>query len=80
MEHLSAKTVGAVGAALVPAPPAASAPGIRTTRAPALIAIIMGQPSPAEPAERMTPDSAVYAASCRACGGSYDKPWRRCTA
>ncbi|MGW2811792.1 hypothetical protein [Streptomyces sp. NPDC001450] len=39
-----------------------------------------GQPHPAEPAEQMTPASAVYTASRRTCGGSYDKPWRRCTA
>ncbi|MEV5877307.1 competence protein CoiA family protein [Streptomyces sp. NPDC052101] len=46
---------------------------------PELTAIILGRPHPAEPAEQMTPASAVYTASCRACGGSYDKPWRRST-
>ncbi|GHH25903.1 hypothetical protein [Streptomyces rubradiris] len=83
MEYLSAQIVGAAGAAAVPTPRRGRpgrAGGPCSCAQPELTAIIMGQPYPAEPAEQMTPASAVYAASCRACGGSYDKPWRRRTA
>lgn len=84
MEHLSEATVKAAGAtAAVPAPRTARpgrTGGPCSCAQPELTAIIMGQPHPAEPAEQMTPASAVYTASCRACGGSYDKPWRRRTA
>ncbi|MFD5575353.1 hypothetical protein ACFWJA_46805, partial [Streptomyces cadmiisoli] len=44
---------------------------------PQLTAMISGQAHLAEPCERMTPAAAVYTASCRTCGGPYDKPWRR---
>lgn len=44
---------------------------------PELSVTISGLPHPAEPADRMTPAAALYTASCRACGGPYDNPWRR---
>ncbi|MEU8544269.1 hypothetical protein AB0C52_30485 [Streptomyces sp. NPDC048717] len=43
---------------------------------PELIVTISGQPQLAEPSDRMTPAAALYTASCRTCGGPYDKPWR----
>ncbi|MGW9123073.1 competence protein CoiA family protein [Streptomyces sp. NPDC055663] len=84
MEHLSSAPAESAGQAKAPAPRRAR-PGPRRTEDPCscaepeLTAVIMGQPHPAEPAEQVTPASAVYTASCRACGGSYDKPWRRST-
>ncbi|MFD3699707.1 competence protein CoiA family protein [Streptomyces sp. NPDC058646] len=65
------------------APPQAEVPCPRRPAGPCacpepqLTAMISGQPQPAEPCEHMTPAAAVYAASCRTCGGAYDKPWRR---
>ncbi|MER6255235.1 hypothetical protein ABT224_28170 [Streptomyces sp. NPDC001584] len=44
---------------------------------PQLTALISGQEHLAEPCEQMTPAATVYTASCRTCGGPYDKPWRR---
>ncbi|MBT2470586.1 hypothetical protein J7E97_22635 [Streptomyces sp. ISL-66] len=44
---------------------------------PRLTAVISGQAHLAEPCELMTPAAAVYTASCRTCGGLYDKPGRR---
>ncbi|MFD3556858.1 competence protein CoiA [Streptomyces goshikiensis] len=82
MEHLSEATSGTTGTAAVPAPRRAH-PGPRPSGGPCsctkpeLTAVIMGQPHPAEPSEQMTPASAVYTASCHACGGAYEKPWRR---
>ncbi|MET9465936.1 competence protein CoiA family protein [Streptomyces sp. NPDC006544] len=81
-EHLPSASAGSAGPAAVPAPRRArprQTGGSCTCTKPELTVVIMGQPHPAEPAERTTPASAVYAASCRTCGGPYDKPWRRCT-
>lgn len=43
---------------------------------PQLTAVISGQAHLAEPCEFMTP-AGLYTASCRTCGGLYDRPWRR---
>lgn len=82
MEHLSEATTGRAAPAVVPAPRQPSA-GSRprsvrcSCTAPELTAVVMGQLHLAEPAEQLTPVSALYIAFCRACGGSYTKPWRR---
>ncbi|GKQ34628.1 competence protein CoiA family protein [Streptomyces sp. A012304] len=82
MEYLPAASADTGDTATVPASREAVQRPRRTggpcsCAEPKLTAIILGQPHPAEPAERMTPASAVYSASCLACGGPYDKPWRR---
>ncbi|MFJ9855660.1 competence protein CoiA family protein [Streptomyces sp. NPDC101150] len=82
MEHIQASPAGKAGTASASAPRAALPHPRRTggpccCAEPELTAIIQGRPHPAEPAEQMTPASAVYTASCRTCGGTYDKPWRR---
>ncbi|WP_421107019.1 hypothetical protein [Streptomyces sp. NEAU-S77] len=78
MEHIQAAPVATAAA---PAPRAASPLPQRTDgpyscTKPELTAIILDHPHPAKPTEQVTPASAVYTASCRTCGGSYDKPWR----
>ncbi|WP_030809021.1 hypothetical protein [Streptomyces sp. NRRL S-337] len=81
MEYLQ-ESAGKTDTAAVPAPSIARPRPRRTGRPcscaePELTAVILGQPHPAEPAGQMTPASIVHTASCRACGGSYNKPWRR---
>ncbi|MGV9454570.1 competence protein CoiA family protein [Streptomyces sp. NPDC003635] len=44
---------------------------------PRLVAQIHNAQYPAEPSDHMGPATAVFRARCRACGGTYDKPWRR---
>ncbi|WP_189305526.1 hypothetical protein [Streptomyces albospinus] len=84
MEHLSTAPADTADTADTAALPRRTRPrrtgGPCSCAEPELTAVILGQPHSAEPAEQTTPTSAVYTASCRTCGGSYDKPWRRSTA
>lgn len=42
-----------------------------------LVAQIQNAEYPAEPSDQMGPAAALFRAQCRACGGRYEKPWRR---
>lgn len=44
---------------------------------PQLVAKIQNAEYAAEPSEQMAPAAAFFRARCRACGGRYEKPWRR---
>lgn len=44
---------------------------------PQLFLRIDGRDHPAEPTDSFSPASALFQAQCRACGGSYERPWRR---
>ncbi|MFE3502975.1 competence protein CoiA [Kitasatospora sp. NPDC059160] len=48
-----------------------------TCATPQLVATIQNAQYPAEPSEQMGSATALFHAECRACGGRYDKPWRR---
>lgn len=48
-----------------------------TCIAPRLVARIQNAEYPAEPSGQMDPAAALFRAQCRACGGKYDRPWRR---
>ncbi|MER7467677.1 competence protein CoiA [Streptomyces sp. NPDC097981] len=48
-----------------------------TCATPQLIAKIQNAEYAAAPSEEMGPAAALFRAECRACGGRYDKPWRR---
>ncbi|WP_369214977.1 hypothetical protein [Streptomyces flavofungini] len=41
---------------------------------------VAGRSRPAEPSEIPSPAAALSTATCDACGGPYDRPWRRRTA
>ncbi|MFB8443613.1 competence protein CoiA family protein [Streptomyces niveus] len=79
MEHTE---VVPVSPPIVKAPSKAAVPRCRRAAGPCmcpepqLTAMISGQPHLAEPCEHLTPAAAVYIASCRTCGGVYDKAWR----
>ncbi|WP_406408742.1 competence protein CoiA family protein [Streptomyces sp. NBC_01643] len=81
MEHTEATS--AAEPAKQPRPKAAAVPRCRRAGgpcacpAPELTVTISGHPHPAEPCEHVTPAAAIYTATCRTCGGAYDKPWRR---
>lgn len=44
---------------------------------PQLLAKVSGIEYPAEPSDKMSTASALYQAECRACGVTYEGPWRR---
>ncbi|MFF6903304.1 competence protein CoiA family protein, partial [Streptomyces hydrogenans] len=48
-----------------------------TCTAPHLVARIKNAEYPAEPSDQMGPAAALFRPQCRACGGKYEKPWRR---
>jgi competence protein CoiA len=48
-----------------------------TCATPQIVAKIQNAEYPAEPSEQMGPAATLFRAECRACGGRYDKPWRR---
>lgn len=48
-----------------------------TCATPRLVAKIHNAEYPAEPSEQMGPATALFRAQCRACGGKYEKAWRR---
>ncbi|MGW6602497.1 competence protein CoiA family protein [Streptomyces sp. NPDC055036] len=54
-----------------------SAPTACTCTTPQLVARIQNAEYPAEPSDQMGPAAALLRAQCRACGGKYEKPWRR---
>ena len=79
MEH----TEGAADERAEQAVRQAAAPRCRLTGRPCacpepyLVVTISGREYRAEPNSQMGPAAALYRASCRTCGGPYDKPWRR---
>ncbi|MEV7471916.1 competence protein CoiA [Streptomyces kronopolitis] len=66
-----------------PSGPARSRPRISssvhtsTCTTPQLVARIQNAEYPAEPSDQMGPAAALFRPQCRACGGKYEKPWRR---
>ncbi|MEU3278835.1 competence protein CoiA [Streptomyces antibioticus] len=48
-----------------------------TCTTPQLVARIQNAEYPAEPSDQMGPAATHFRAQCRACGGKYEKPWRR---
>ncbi|MFI2458174.1 competence protein CoiA [Streptomyces sp. NPDC019539] len=66
-----------------PSGPARSRPRISsivhicTCTTPQLVAGIQNAEYPAEPSDQMGPAAALFRPQCRACGGKYEKPWRR---
>ncbi|MFB9571406.1 competence protein CoiA [Streptomyces yanii] len=69
----------------VAAPPSGTARSRRHTSSahactcttPQLVARIQNAEYPAESSDQMGPAAALFRAQCRACGGRYEKPWRR---
>lgn len=57
-------------------PLTSSAPACTCTT-PQLVARIQNAEYPAEPSDQMGPATALFRAVCRACGGKYEKTWRR---
>ncbi|MDX2963319.1 hypothetical protein [Streptomyces acidiscabies] len=57
-------------------PPTSPAPACTCTT-PQLVARIQNAEYPAEPSAQMGPATALFRPWCRACGGRYEKPWRR---
>ncbi|MFC5143458.1 competence protein CoiA [Streptomyces aureoversilis] len=57
--------------------PASSSTAPCTCPVPQLVARIHNAEYLAEPSEQMEPAAALFRAECRACGGKYERPWRR---
>ncbi|MDQ8707568.1 competence protein CoiA [Streptomyces sp. LHD-70] len=60
-----------------PRPHISSSVLICTCTTPQLVARIQNAEYPAEPSDQMGPAAALFRPQCRACGGKYEKPWRR---
>ncbi|WP_234021957.1 competence protein CoiA [Streptomyces sp. Amel2xE9] len=60
-----------------PPRPTITRPSTCTCATPHLVARIQNAVYAAEPSEQMGPAAALFRVECRACGGRYEKPWRR---